>query len=644
MAGNGCAAQFGNGWCHVYLRALSWVLFLTTLSSPSGYAQPPLAAMSANNVSQSQEGMAPGSQLAADSPRPTLYFLGIGTGVFEKPGLVPELSFVDDDLRGMLAWARDQQNKVFGEVVTETLEGKDASRSTILAALSRFGRQTPSGNKISAEDLVVVYIAGHGLVDQADGSYYYLTWDLKTTDVRNDALRYDDLIARLMEQEGDKRSVLVLMDTCQSGAVVNGVFQRLLQPPVAGDNQARGWEVAQAPSSNGTPTRKPSAGKPTSQNKPSTGAGPKPIANPASAPAPSSTPVFAPEPGTGIANGAQAPSSSTAAPEDASRGVGTGRSKLDEVRRRAELRQVWAVFSATAALQLAQEGKKYRHDWEGPEIAGHGVFTWALLDALRTTHADQNRDGRVSMLELTSHVQEKVQEKVGQQPNLAGRQADRAISYARGAEEECDGLDNNYDGIVDNGFADLDADGVADCLNSEQCNGRDDNGNGIIDEGFDKDHDGHLAMRLCPNGIGTDCNDRNPAIHPMAKDIGDLKDNNCNGIYDEQDVKIRWDANIPDYMEQKYHKRRDRTLLAGLSTLALGAVGAGTFYALHTLPQSIGADGSYQIDSKELNRARALGIASGSLIGLSTLSFGVTLYYGTDQIRFALKYFPPNGK
>jgi len=55
--------------------------------------------------------------------------------------------------------------------------------------------------------------------------------------------------------------------------------------------------------------------------------------------------------------------------------------------------------------------------------------------------------------------------------------------------EECDGLDNDGDDLVDEGF-DVDMDGTSDCYDVEECDGVDNDGDGDIDEGFDSDNDG----------------------------------------------------------------------------------------------------------------------------------------------------------
>ena len=62
---------------------------------------------------------------------------------------------------------------------------------------------------------------------------------------------------------------------------------------------------------------------------------------------------------------------------------------------------------------------------------------------------------------------------------------------------------------------------------TEVCNGVDDNCDGDIDEGFDIDGDGYTTC----NG---DCDDTNPSIHPGASEVcGDSVDNDCDGLVDE---------------------------------------------------------------------------------------------------------------
>jgi len=144
--------------------------------------------------------------------------------------------------------------------------------------------------------------------------------------------------------------------------------------------------------------------------------------------------------------------------------------------------------------------------------------------------------------------------------------------------EICDAVDNDCDGIVDNGFRDetsgaytldprhcgacgrvcergrvcdagecrcpegaIDADGLAingcECTLSndgvEVCDRRDNDCDGEIDEGYDADGDGAPNVDGCDNAGEADCDDDNRAIWPGAPELCDTLDNDCDGETDE---------------------------------------------------------------------------------------------------------------
>ena len=151
-----------------------------------------------------------------------------------------------------------------------------------------------------------------------------------------------------------------------------------------------------------------------------------------------------------------------------------------------------------------------------------------------------------------------------------------------GAEEICDGWDNDCDQVADEGvtgtfYLDADGDGFGrldvtvlgcdipngfvenpdDCDDNhphsypgapEICDEMDNNCNGDIDEGLaiaffvDSDGDGYgdplSIIESCEQeeGMSTnsdDCDDDDIEIHPMAEEICDERDNNCDGQTDE---------------------------------------------------------------------------------------------------------------
>ena len=133
-----------------------------------------------------------------------------------------------------------------------------------------------------------------------------------------------------------------------------------------------------------------------------------------------------------------------------------------------------------------------------------------------------------------------------------------------GAEEICDGLDNNCNDLIDEGYADSDGDGTADCADAdddndtaldeedcdplnpliypgadEVCDGIDNNCNDEVDEGFeDSDNDGTAdCLDLDGDGDGdpdvTDCAPDDPEISSSAEEVCDGIDNDCDTLVDE---------------------------------------------------------------------------------------------------------------
>jgi hypothetical protein len=106
-----------------------------------------------------------------------------------------------------------------------------------------------------------------------------------------------------------------------------------------------------------------------------------------------------------------------------------------------------------------------------------------------------------------------------------------------GAEEICDGLDNNCDGSMLPGEqTDADGDGFLACNDcndndpnvspaaEEICDGVDDNCDGklLSDEATDADGDGFATCM--------ECNDADAAVNPGAAEVCDGKDDNCDGV------------------------------------------------------------------------------------------------------------------
>lgn len=128
--------------------------------------------------------------------------------------------------------------------------------------------------------------------------------------------------------------------------------------------------------------------------------------------------------------------------------------------------------------------------------------------------------------------------------SVSGDFNDSSASLNPGALELCNSIDDNGNGIVDEGF-DNDGDGYTICngdtddTNSnvnpgatELCNGIDDNCNGQTDEGFDNDSDGYTNCQ-------GDCNDSDEQVNPgQIEVVGNEIDENCDGVIEVSVLEV----------------------------------------------------------------------------------------------------------
>ncbi len=182
------------------------------------------------------------AQKAPVPTKPRLFVLAAGVDNYINPAFhlnfpVADAEGVTSTLKGRVA---DLYEKVMVPVVSAdrkvsfaeykggrgAMANEDASREMIEKAFVAL----TSGDVLRPADTVVIYLAGHGTREDGDaggaraaGKFYFITANVAGPDsVEKEAFGQDALLQHLVAINGKKAHVLLVLDTCHSGAFAKG--------------------------------------------------------------------------------------------------------------------------------------------------------------------------------------------------------------------------------------------------------------------------------------------------------------------------------------------------------------------------------------------------------------------------------------
>ena len=169
-------------------------------------------------------------------PRPRLFVIAAGVDAYQSS----PLGFPVADAGAFLAALKAQASPHYsgGVIDSPLLRDEQVTLPGLAAAFDRVAAQHPG-----AEDRVVVYLAGHGIYDPAQGGYVFITWDADRAAARSSrplselGLGQATLLANMAKVAG-AGSILLLLDTCHAGAGGRNLVN--LDPGGAADGQAEG--------------------------------------------------------------------------------------------------------------------------------------------------------------------------------------------------------------------------------------------------------------------------------------------------------------------------------------------------------------------------------------------------------------------
>ena len=150
---------------------------------------------------------------AANVSKPSLHLLAIGINRYEDRSL--NLGFARPDAEAIARFFQGKGHQLFRSVNIETLIDEQAKRENIQQALERLA------DKARPEDIVIVYLAGHGV--SSGQQFYFLTQGMRGE--TNDAAmrsRYGlpaNLLGDFLRRTPALKQLLIL-DTCYSGSAL----------------------------------------------------------------------------------------------------------------------------------------------------------------------------------------------------------------------------------------------------------------------------------------------------------------------------------------------------------------------------------------------------------------------------------------
>jgi TolB-like protein len=156
-------------------------------------------------------GIAQAGHAAAASPS-TLWVLAIGVSRYRETDL--NLLFADSDARAIAAAFQEQRHgRVYRDVHTLVLVNDQVTRESILDSMESFlGRA-------AVDDVVVIFLAGHGVQDAESGSYYFLPSSATAENLVTAGLRMSDFDEMVRIVRRNVRAVVLMLDTCHAGAL-----------------------------------------------------------------------------------------------------------------------------------------------------------------------------------------------------------------------------------------------------------------------------------------------------------------------------------------------------------------------------------------------------------------------------------------
>jgi hypothetical protein len=164
--------------------------------------------------------------------RPRLHLLAVGVNRYRDPSF--NLAFARPDALAIAEYFKGRGGQLFRSVAVTTLVDESATAASVRKALDGLTEEALS------EDVVIIYLAGHGVVKGQQ--FYFLTHGMTGSPEDQEALHVHGLPSHVLGQFVQRTKALkqiLILDTCHSGSALSIIGKlALARGPVAAEKKA----------------------------------------------------------------------------------------------------------------------------------------------------------------------------------------------------------------------------------------------------------------------------------------------------------------------------------------------------------------------------------------------------------------------
>ena len=185
----------------------------------------------------------PTLQTSSSAPagiRPRLFVLSIGVSRYQEAQF--SLAYAEKDAQAIAAALGAQNTLLFREIRTKVLVDEAVSRDSILESMNSFLGQAVSS------DVVLIFVAGHGIKRSATDTFYFLPYEANPQNMTTKGLRWSDFEEEIAALGARVKNVILMLDTCHSGALQIGMRGIEVTPDLSSAFQRKGTYVLAAAS------------------------------------------------------------------------------------------------------------------------------------------------------------------------------------------------------------------------------------------------------------------------------------------------------------------------------------------------------------------------------------------------------------